>query len=77
MDIDSSFLLEDPVHWPENEIYKEARQRVCALQVVNDVAERAVKLATDFNGRMTKDAQQEEFLLQVIEYHRQLKPLRH
>lgn len=52
--------------------YIVAQKRVQALQVVNDIAERAVKLASDFNGKLTKDPDQEQFLLQVVEYHRSL-----
>lgn len=74
MDIDTNFLQTDPALWPGSTLYEQSKQKVRALQVVNDVAERAVKLVTDFNGRLTRDPAQEQFLLQIVEYHRNEKP---
>ena len=37
------------------------------LKVVNDVAERGVKLATDFSDIITTDEEQMQYLLQVVE----------
>lgn len=72
LNIDKDFLTKDPEEWPQMKEYIVAQKRVQALQVVNDIAERAVKLASDFNGKLTKDPDQEQFLLQVVEYHRSL-----
>lgn len=54
-----------------------AQQRVKALAVVNDVAERAVKLVSDLNNSVTKDPEQHEYLLQVVEHHRKMKPMKY
>ena len=35
--------------------------------VVNDYAERAVKLIQEYNGMQTKDEDQLQFILQVVE----------
>ncbi len=43
---------------------------VDSLKVVNDIAERAVALARDFNGSLSRDPEQQQFLLQVVEHHR-------
>lgn len=75
--IDTVFLKDDPTLWPNNNVYQDGKQKVRALQVINDVAERAVKLVTDFNGRLTRNASQEECLLQTVEYHRQEKPFKY
>ena len=40
------------------------------MKVVNDCAEWAVKLATDFNEVLTKNDNQRQLLYQVVEYHR-------
>ncbi|KAG0726857.1 Tigger transposable element-derived protein 7 [Chionoecetes opilio] len=40
------------------------------LRVVNDTAERGVALIQSFNLRLTKDEEQRQFLLQVVEAHR-------
>ena len=60
--------------WTERADYNAARKTVRALKVVNDCAERAVKLATDFNEVLTKSDQQRQLLYQVVEYHRNIIP---
>jgi len=46
--LERSFLLTDPDAWKAREDFKTAQQTVAAVRVVNDCAERAVKLATDY-----------------------------
>jgi hypothetical protein len=46
-----------------------ARDFCFNLQVVNDCAERAIKLVEDFS-RITKDEEQFQFLIQCVEDHR-------
>lgn len=77
MNIPTDFLDESPENWNANLHYLSAQERVKALVVVNDVAERAVKLVTDYNNKITKDPEQHNYLLQVVEYHRKIKPLRY
>lgn len=71
LNIGSNFLKLHPSEWETDPEYQEGRRRVASLHVTNDVAERAVKLATDFNQNLTKDPVQQEFLLQVVEKHRE------
>ena len=68
------FLTSSPDTWIERDDYNAARQTVRAMRVVNDCAERAVKLATDFNEVLTKNEDQRHLLYQVVEYHRKLLP---
>jgi len=44
------------------------------LRVVNDTAERAVKLMHDFNGLITTEEEQKQFLLRCVQEHRKLYP---
>ncbi|ESO02990.1 hypothetical protein HELRODRAFT_173825 [Helobdella robusta] len=44
-----NFLSFDPEVWPQLEDYNNAKEIVTAVRAVNDCAERAVKLASDFN----------------------------
>lgn len=44
------------------------------MRVVNDKAERGVKLIQDFNDTLTKDEDQKQFLLQVVTECRRLYP---
>jgi hypothetical protein len=45
-----------------------------ALSVVNDTAERGVKLIQDFSAILTNDEEQKQFLLQAVQEHRTLFP---
>ena len=55
-------------------LYTVSCKIIHALKFVNGCAERAVKLATDFNEVLTKDDKQRQLLYQVIEHHRKLLP---
>jgi hypothetical protein len=71
--IDTIFLQEDPAGWNEHcASYVDGRSKVTALLLINDCAERAVKLASDFNMTLTKDESQQQLVFQVIEHHRQM-----
>ena len=68
------FISVDPATWDSREDYRQAKETVAALRVVNDCAERAVKLATDFNMALTHDEEQRQLIFQVVEHHRKLIP---
>jgi len=65
-----SFLSTDPNVWEERDDYMTAKQTVVSMRVVNDCAERAVKLATDYNLALTHDEDQHQLVFQVVEHHR-------
>ena len=44
------------------------------FKVTNDVAERNVKMVTDFSGKITADKEQRQCLLQMVEKHRKAYP---
>jgi hypothetical protein len=72
--LDSSFLDESPSTWENNSSFAEAKAAVYSLKAVNDTAERAVKLMQDFNGLITPEEEQKQFLLKCVQEHRQLYP---
>ena len=76
--LSKEFLKSDPETWSSNQDYILAQEKVSALRVVNDCAERAIKLATDFNLALTHDEEQRQLIFQVVEQHRKLirKPLK-
>ena len=47
-------------------MHLKAKKIVNGFKVVNDTAERGVKLIQDFNSCLTKDEEQRQFLLQVV-----------
>ena len=58
MRIDPAFLTGHPSTWLECLDYISAKQKITSLRVINDSAEWAVKLATDFNNILTHDESQ-------------------
>jgi hypothetical protein len=70
LNIDPSFLSIPPETWNENDDYRKGRERVNHLRVVNDTAERGVKLFEEYNTLLTNDEEEKQFLLQVVEKNR-------
>lgn len=64
--INTIFLNEDPLKWANNEDYNKALLVLKNIPVINDVAERGVKLIEDYNNKITKDESQKQYLLQVV-----------
>jgi len=64
----------DPVEWEAMEEFQLAKKVVTSLRVVNDTAERGVKLIQDFNSSITRCEEQKQFLLQVVSQHRSKFP---
>ena len=75
MRLPCDFLEIDPVSWAARADYQAAKTIGDSLKVVNDIAERAVALARDFNGSLSRDSEQQQFLLQVVEHHRKEFPV--
>lgn len=73
-EINQDFLDIDPSQWPQNAGYNESFHLVKNLRVVNDTAERAVKLIEDYNNILTRKEDQKQFILQILEEHRKNVP---
>ena len=66
----SDALLElPPEQWKENSDYVTSEQIVSSLTVVNDSADRGVKLIQDYNSLLTKNEEQKQYLLQAVQEH--------
>lgn len=72
--VKTDFLTEDPKNWAKNEDFAKLHSFVRDMRVVNDTAERGVKLIEDFNNTITKDEAQKQYLLQVVAECRRLYP---
>ncbi|KAG7171975.1 putative Inosine-5'-monophosphate dehydrogenase 1b-like 7 [Homarus americanus] len=68
--LDSGFFSKDPSQWNDDPQFLQSREILQELQVVNDVAERAVKVIQDYNSSITKSEDQKQYLLQVVTTHR-------
>ncbi|KAL4135150.1 hypothetical protein QTP88_006793 [Uroleucon formosanum] len=64
----------EPQLWDTDENYKIGFHMVQQLKVVNDTAERSIKLIEDYNSIITKNEDQKQFLLQVVRNYRQKYP---
>lgn len=64
----------DPSEWNEREDFLSGLQVSKNICVVNDPAERAVKLITDFNRSLTHDEEDKQYLIQVVEKYRKMYP---
>lgn len=59
------FLYQNPENWPNIESYTKAKNILHHLSVINDAAERGVKLMEDFNKKFTKNENQKQYVLKV------------
>ena len=63
--------LEQPVDsWEDNADYTTAKTFVHTVKTTNDLAERAVKMATDYSQILTKDKDTRRRIIQGVEDHR-------
>ena len=76
MKIPTEFLKSDPEEWENmpDYNYQLGLSAVRSMKVANDFAERGVALIQSYNSILTKDENQKQFLLQVVESHRKRFP---
>ncbi|KAG7155567.1 hypothetical protein Hamer_G030873 [Homarus americanus] len=66
----TAWLMLPVEDWEKNEEFMKRKDFSRSLKVTNDVAERGIKLMQDFNGSVTKDEQQLQDVMQLVEKHR-------
>lgn len=67
--------LKDPVNeWENSPAFQEMKEFVKHLKTTNDTAERGIKLISDYAQLITKNEDQKQALLQVVQEHRRLHP---
>lgn len=64
--ISRAFLTKDPSKWHDDEDFLNAKKKLNKLKVVNDTAERGVKLMQDYNKNLTTKESEFQNLLQVV-----------
>lgn len=72
--LSGEFLHSPASQWEDNPQYQAAKAVARKLAVTNDHAERGVALVQDFSGRLTKNEEQLQFILQVVADHRKKFP---
>ena len=65
-----SWLSKPAEEWEDSPDFIEARQFVTTAKTVNDVAERAVKLMSDYAMILTKDEEKKQWILQGVAENR-------
>ncbi|KAL1378520.1 hypothetical protein pipiens_015530 [Culex pipiens pipiens] len=70
LSIDDTFTERPPTEWAEIEGFKAGLRVVQNLKVVNDIAERGVKLCEEYNKVFTKNEAENQRVLQVVELNR-------
>lgn len=73
-ELPAEFLDTDPEVWAQREDYQYAVNILKKLHVVNDTAERGVKLIEDYNDKLCRDIDEKECLLQVVNDYRKKFP---
>ena len=72
-----SFLKKEVSEWALSDDFKKLTEFVRHFKTVNDCAEHAVQLATDFNEQITKNPEQRKYLYaQVTQQRRDRSDLR-
>lgn len=72
-DIDTSFILKHPSEWESDQHYTRAKVMLKKLLVVNDIAERGVKLAAEFNNKLVLNEKLHQYLLLVVAHDRKTR----
>ena len=54
----------------KEERYTKGRELVLNLRVINDSAERGMMMISDYNDTLTRNEEEKQALLQVVEHHR-------
>jgi len=72
--ISTSFLEQHPSMWDENVDFQKGLKIVNTFRVTNDMAERGVKLMEEYNKVLTKNEEQKQYVLQVVEDYRRKYP---
>lgn len=71
-DISTDFLSVDPSEWNDRDDYQKGRETCKGIHIVNDAAERAVKLFTRFNAILSKDEEEKQFIIIAVQHYNKL-----
>ena len=72
----TSLLATDPCIWNAFETYKKGLIRIKGLRIINDCAECGVALISQYNEILTKNEEQRQYLLNVVQQQKNSNQLR-
>lgn len=73
LQLNAEFMIEEVVNWPKSAAYQASLNNLQSLNVVNDCAERGVKLSSDFLASARCEEHYQN-VLQVVEKDRKEQP---
>ena len=74
LNLSSKWLESPPSQWEKDPDYKVMEKFAKTVKLVNDVAERGVKMADDYSNCLTKDSEERKKLVMVVQNHRRTYP---
>jgi hypothetical protein len=72
--IPMDFIEKDPTTWTNEDSFKTGMKIVKKLKVVNDTAERGIKLMHDYNQVLSKNEEEKQFILQIVSQYKTQYP---
>lgn len=66
IDVSTDFLSVDPAKWEDRDDYNDGLNICRSIQVVNDIAERAVQMFSTYNRLGTKDEEDMQYMMHCI-----------
>lgn len=70
LDVQCTWLATPPETWEQNDCFVKVQNYLRHMKVVNDSAERGIKLCSEFIQILTKNEDNRQEMLQVVESHR-------
>lgn len=70
----NEFIRYPPETWPQREDYQQALKIVEKIHVINDTAERGVKMMEDYNKILCRNEEEKQYLIQVVTDYRKKYP---
>ena len=68
------FLQKDPLEWDDDNSFQTGLEIIKKLKVVNDTAEREVKLMEDYNKILSRSEEEKQCILQIVSKYRKKYP---
>lgn len=68
--IDTSFMDKDPTEWELEAAYQKGLEIINHINVVNDSAERGVKLMEEYNNTLSHDEKEKQNILKIVAHYR-------
>ena len=67
-------LQKDPLEWEDDNSFQIGLEMIKKIKVVNDTAERGVKLMEDHNKILSRSEEEKQYILQIVSEYRKKYP---